>query len=176
MNTSRVIIRPVASDETEKLRAFAEHTFRIAWEHMNDPADFEDYCTKNFSTENFILEMNAPDAMFFFAEEGPEVLAYLKLNYNRTPEDWPEKESAVQLERIYVAPGQQGKGIGKYLLDFTEKEATRTGHPWVWLSVWQDAPRSVAFYQQNGYEIFGTEVFQVGSDPQLDWVMKKRIL
>lgn len=170
-----VIIRPVSHEETEQLRSLAEYTFRIAWEHMNDPADFETYCRENFTADGFESAMNTEDARFFFATENDSLIGYFKLNYGRLQADWPEKESAVQLERIYVVPGQQGKGIGKQMLDFTEKEAIRTGHSWVWLSVWQAAPRSIQFYEKNGYQIFGTEVFQVGSDAQLDWVMKKRI-
>jgi diamine N-acetyltransferase len=168
-------IQQVTPASIEKLRAFAEYTFRVAWEHMNDPADFEAYCRENFTAARLLAEMEVPGSIFYLVENDNELVAYIKLNINRIPEDWPEKEQAVQLERIYVAPGQQGKGIGKQLLDFTEKTAVDAGYPWVWLSVWQESPRSVAFYEQNGYTIFGTEVFVVGNDPQMDWTMKKRL-
>ena len=167
-------ISRIEPDELGALRDFAEHTFRVAWQHDNEPGHFEAYCRTAFTTEKLLAEMTAPGAEFYFVRRNGKRVAYLKLKLHCTPADWQEGP-ALQLERIYVAPDEQGTGLGSHLLAFTETRARATGAAWVWLSVWQKAPRSVAFYQKNGYEIFGVETFWIGDDPQSDWLMRKKM-
>jgi len=173
------------STDLGTLRELAEHTFRDAWQHMNEPEPFEAYCREHFTVEKLAKELAAPGSEFYFAELEGEPVAYLKLNLNRLPtanspddfqpsDEWPGP--ALQLERIYVLQNVQGQRIGERLLAFTENRARDTGAAWVWLSVWQKSPRSVGFYEKNGYEIFGIETFWVGDDPQPDWLMRKRVV
>jgi diamine N-acetyltransferase len=175
-------IQAVAAADLPALRDLAEHTFRHAWQHDNAPEPFEAYCSENFALEKLAAEHAAPDAEFYFALLQEQPVAYLKLNRHRLPspatavqtaEPWPG--DTLQLERIYVHPNAQGSGIGEHLLLFTENRARTIGATWVWLSVWQKAPRTIRFYEKNGFETFGVETFWVGDDPQPDWLMRKRI-
>lgn len=192
-----MIIRQISTTDLPALRDLAERTFRDAWQHLNEPEPFEAYCLEHFTVEKLAAELAAPDAEFYFAEQDGRPVAYLKLNLNRFPhssddckssdelqhphssddlqssDEWPGP--ALQLERIYVLQDVQGRGIGERLLAFTEARARATGAAWVWLSVWQKSPRSIGFYEKNGYEIFGVETFWVGDDPQPDWLMRKRL-
>ncbi len=171
-------ISKVDISELETLRVLAERTFRDAWQDnsFNDPEDFEIYCRARFSPEGLRAEMEHPDAEFYFAYENGIPVAYLKLNINTTPShDW-DGSPALQLERIYVVQTCQGRQFGAELLRFTEERARQTGAEWVWLSVWQLSPRSISFYEKNGYTTFGVETFWLGNDPQADWLMRKRLL
>lgn len=173
--TSRPLnIKRVTREEVPVLCRFAEATFRVAWEHMNDPADFETYCRESFSLEHVEAEIAVPGAEFYLARFDQEPVAYLKLNVNCQPHDWT-LGPALQLERIYVSAGVQSRGLGAALLQFSENRARETGAGWIWLSVWQKSPRSIAFYERHGYEICGVETFWIGSDAQDDWLMRKRI-
>jgi len=167
-------IRPVESPELETLRTFAEHTFRVAYEHSNDPVHFKNYCDISFTLQQFRKEWEHPGSKFWFALLEDQLAAYLKLNFDHHP---PELKSAstVQVERIYVAPDLQGRRIGEQLLDFAQEQARLIGADWLWLSVWQANPPALRFYERCGYEIFGTEVFQVGDDAQLDWLVRKKV-
>ena len=165
----------VQTTDAELLRFFAERTFRLAYEDKNDPGDFKAYCDQYFSLEQILAEIEHPHAAFWFAWNGEQLVAYLKLNFDHHP---PELNShrTVQIERIYVEPDVQGRGIGQKLLLFAQEQAKTKGAEWLWLSVWQANPPAVRFYERNGYEIFGTETFVVGTDEQLDWLMKKQVL
>lgn len=168
-----VNIRLVRDAELETLRAFAERTFRAAWQDDNEPVAFEAYCRQAFALEKLQAEAVEPGSEFYFAESEGRIAAYLKLRLNCIPHTWADS-NALQLERIYVDHTVQSRGLGAYLLTFTEQRARDTGAEWVWLSVWQKSPRSIAFYQRNGYEIFDVETFWVGNDPQPDWLMRKK--
>ena len=169
-------IRLVQEKEIELLCALAERTFRDAWQDENDPDEFEAYCRENFSVENLSAELAVPHAEFYFALSDDHPVAYLKLNIDRPPRS-PDgmAGTAVQLERIYVLQNFQSQRIGEQLIQFSEERARRAGAAWLWLSVWQKSPRTIRFYERNGFDIFGVETFWVGNDPQPDWLMRKRI-
>ena len=176
-------IRKVQASDAETLRELAERTFRVAWQDENEPEAFEAYCRENFSLENVKAELAAPGAEFYFAEINDQPIAYLKLNIDRSP-NWSDDSKssdqfrgpALQLERIYVVQNIQSQGLGAELLRFTEQRARETGATWLWLSVWQKSPRTIAFYERHGFEIFGVETFWVGDDPQPDWLMRKQLI
>ena len=175
-------IRRILPADLPALRDLAERTFRAAWQHLNEPEQFEVYCREHFSVEKLAAENAVPDAEFYFALLEEQPVAYLKLNLNCLPGPAAEvdtadrwSENALQIERVYVLQNVQGRRIGKQLMAFSEARARATGASWVWLSVWQKAPRTVQFYQKNGFEIFGLETFWVGDDPQPDWLMRKRV-
>jgi diamine N-acetyltransferase len=41
--------------------------------------------------------------------------------------------------------------------------------------VWEFNERAIRFYEKHGFEKFGEHVFMLGNDPQIDWLLKKRI-
>jgi ribosomal protein S18 acetylase RimI-like enzyme len=43
----------------------------------------------------------------------------------------------------------------------------------VWLCVWQENPRAIAFYGKQGFITVGSQIFILGTDRQLDWVMAR---
>lgn len=183
-------IHRVSREEVATLCALAERTFRDAWQDQNEQDAFEQYCREKFSSVNMSAELAAPGTEFYFARMNDKPVAYLKLNIDRLP-DPPEdltdaagdskspaalSGSALQLERIYVLQTIQSQGLGAELLRFTEQRARETGATWIWLSVWQKSPRTIKFYERNGFSIFGVETFWVGNDAQPDWLMRKSLI
>ena len=174
-------ITKVQPADAEALRYLAERTFRDAWQDENEPEAFEQYCRENFSLENVKAELTTPGTEFYFAKINGEPIAYLKLNIDKQPKPPSDPEPpgeysspALQLERIYVLQGIQSQGLGADLLRFAEQRARETGATWIWLSVWQKSPRTIAFYKRHGFDVFGMETFWVGDDPQPDWLMRKQ--
>lgn len=45
----------------------------------------------------------------------------------------------------------------------------------VWLGVWERNPRAIAFYGKYGFHEVGSHVFTVGTDPQRDLLMLRRL-
>lgn len=174
MTTNALTIARAQPADLGLLLAFAERTFREAYEHLNKPADFKKYCDQAFTPERFRAEMEHPHSAFWLAHLDGQLVAYIKLNFDRFPPELEGKKT-VQVERIYVDTPFQGRRIGEKLLDFAHEQARAAGVEWLWLSVWQANPPAVRFYERCGYEICGTDLFQLGDDPQLDWVVRKKV-
>jgi len=56
------------------------------------------------------------------------------------------------LEDLFVSPKMQGKGIGRKLVEFTEKKAKSLGYTTLFL---QRDPHSEDFYKKLGYHTYG---------------------
>ena len=167
-------LKKAEKDDLAALLDFAEHSFRVAYEAMNDPAAFQAYCAKAFTPEQFFKEFQDPRSEFWLGELEGKLVAYLKLNFDQHIASVPAGKT-VQVERIYLESALQGHGLGVTLMDFVQDQAVRVQAEWIWLSVWKRNPRALKFYERCGYEICGTAIFQLGDDPQTDWVMRKRV-
>lgn len=167
-------ITRVQVGDADRLRAFAEHTFRVAYEAQNNAEDFKAYCDEYFSPEHILAEISHPHSTFWFAWIDEQLVAYLKLDFDQHPAELNSNRT-VKIERIYVDPTFQGQKIGAKLLEFAGEQARLSGAEWLWLSVWTANPPAIRFYERNGFTIFGTETFVVGTDKQMDWMMGKEL-
>jgi ribosomal protein S18 acetylase RimI-like enzyme len=52
-------------------------------------------------------------------------------------------------------------------------EAEKRGHDSLWLGVWEHNPKAQAFYRKWGFVEVGTQIFQLGNDPQRDLIMQR---
>jgi predicted GNAT family N-acyltransferase len=70
----------------------------------------------------------------------------------------PVDEELVQLRQMAVAPGWQGSGIGRSIMEFAEEEARRHGFRTLMMHARKTA---VPFYERVGYRISGEEFLEV---------------
>lgn len=85
-----------------------------------------------------------------------------------------EKKDLMRLEKLYVLPEFHGRGVGRSLLSFVEKEAVVRGFDTIELNVNR---RNVAcdFYLKNGFEIYKEIDIPYYSFVLDDYIMRKRV-
>ena len=164
-------IRPVDPSEVEALAELARRTFAAAFASGNAPDDLAAYVERAFAVERMAAELAAPDSHFLFAEVEGELAGYLKINTGDAQTEQVDGET-LEVERIYVDARQQGRGVGKALLDFSLEEARRRGCDTVWLGVWESNAKAIAFYERQDFVPFGKHDFTVGTDVQTDILMR----
>lgn len=82
----------------------------------------------------------------------------------------------VELQRLYVGEGWHGRGVGTALMDAAEGLARAEGRSHVWLGVWEGNARAQRLYAGKlGYARVGEHLFDVGGDPQWDWILVKKL-
>jgi ribosomal protein S18 acetylase RimI-like enzyme len=59
---------------------------------------------------------------------------------------------ACEIKRLYVDPGQRGKGIADALLDAAEAAAVARGYTVAYLDTMAHLHAAIAFYRRRGYE------------------------
>ncbi|MBS1531076.1 MAG: GNAT family N-acetyltransferase [Bacteroidetes bacterium] len=156
------------------LLSLSRKTFYDAFEHVNNPEDFEAYTSKAFTRDKLLSEIENPGSEFYFAIVDDKAVGYIKLNYRDAQTEFKEPD-AVEIERIYVLADQQGKKIGNQLLDFAIERALEQKLRYIWLGVWEHNHNAMRFYQRNGFRVFSSHHFMVGNDRQTDILVKKEL-
>jgi ribosomal protein S18 acetylase RimI-like enzyme len=82
---------------------------------------------------------------------------------------------AAELARFYVDTAWHGRGIAQAMMAEVRARAAARGARSLWLSVWQDQPQAIRFYEKEGFRIAGALVFVVGDDPKDDWLMLREL-
>ena len=169
-------IRGASASDAEILAAFAERTFREAFDADNRPEDMEDYVRKAFSVATIRDELEDETSTFLlaFAPERDDLIGYAKLRHGDAHEsvDGPDP---VELQRIYVDPAVIGQGLGAALLQASFDAARDAGYRTLWLGVWENNIRAIAFYEKWRFETVGDQTFRLGSDDQRDVVMQRAV-
>lgn len=169
-------IRKAVQEDSEILARIAWQSFYDAFaDHpANAPDDMKSYMDEAFSTEAISLDLADPDSIYFVAELGEQMVGYAKLKRN-SREDCTSGENPIELCRLYSLSEFIGKGIGKTLMLQCLRYAEENQHDFMWLGVWEFNDRAQDFYKKFGFEKVGEHVFQLGSDPQTDWVLERKI-
>jgi ribosomal protein S18 acetylase RimI-like enzyme len=163
--------------------ADAETLARIGWQSFdeafadhpkNHPDDMRVYMNEAFSEATIKSDLADAKTIYLIAEIDGEAAGYAKIKLDAREEGVSGKK-VLELCRLYALDEFIGKGVGKNLMLEIFKISEETNRDTVWLGVWEYNYRAQEFYQKFGFEKCGEHVFQLGSDPQIDWLMQKKI-
>ena len=132
------------------------------------------YLEKNFTHEQLEREVDDKASTFLMALDRDVVAGYAKLRTGNNPPEVAEP-NAIEIERIYCIQEYLGKKVGKILMQACLDIARQQGYEIVWLGVWEYNPRAMVFYENWGFEKFGSHPFLLGTDLQRDLLMKKKL-
>lgn len=157
--------------DLKALRFIAEKTFVDAYEKNNNPDDFKSYIDSAFESYQMRAELENSNSQFYFIYFEHKLAGYFKLNENSAQsEDYGIQ--SLELSRLYILIEFQGQAIGKMTLSKVIELAIGKDKSWLWLSVWQKNEAAVRFYERHGFKKFDTQIFYVGKDAQIDWLMR----
>ena len=166
-----ISIIKVGIQDVEKLQAIGRVTFSQTFAAYNNAEDMEAYLNTSYAIEKLSAEINNPDSAFYFAKDGENVVGYLKVNTG-TAQSEKNDARAFEIERIYVDKAYLGQKIGQLLFDKAISLAKSKNAVYVWLGVWEENHRALAFYTKNGFVPFDKHIFKLGNDAQTDIMMK----
>ena len=84
-------------------------------------------------------------------------------------------EEALEIERIYIRKKFQRNGLGKFLLNKAIDIAKNQDKKIIWLGVWENNKNAIEFYKKSGFIQSGQHSFYMGSEKQVDFIMKKKL-
>jgi len=131
-----------------------------------------DYIEMNLNVEQINNEIGNSESLFFIAWNDGSPAGYLKLNSGNAQTEI-KNENSLEVQRIYVKSGYQGKKIGQLLFDKSVEIARQQKRDFIWLGVWEENVKAISFYKQNGFNIFDKHIFLMGNNAQTDLMMKK---
>lgn len=146
-------------------------TYRQTFENMYDADVMTQYLDRAFDLDVVTQELGNPQSRFWLLEVDGHVVGYLKMNWGLAQTE-PQEGGGIEIERIYLLKAFQGRGLGRALFDKAMDFARASGSRFIWLGVWENNDRAVAFYTSMGFEITGTHDFRMGDVVDTDYIMR----
>ncbi|HMQ07614.1 MAG TPA: GNAT family N-acetyltransferase [Saprospiraceae bacterium] len=176
MKAKDVKLIPVKWDEMKVLKTLSRTTFLDAYGEKTRTDLMDRYLESQLSSENLSREWAHTASRFYFIIHGGIRAGYVKVNTGIAQgRKWNDTLNGFHLERIYVLKEFQGNGIGKSVLTLIESLAKKASATFIWLSVWDQNPAAIRFYEKSGFHEAGVAMFRFVTEDHTDYIMKKEV-
>ncbi|MBL8348304.1 MAG: GNAT family N-acetyltransferase [Rubrivivax sp.] len=152
-STPSLILREGGPADLPQLSVLATHVFVHTYCPGGLRPDQAREALSAYSVTEFARRLASGHA-FTLALEGDHLLGFAETAW---PSEVPVPAVAgcLELARLYVGPGAQGRGVGSALLRRAEAQAGARGCPGLWLTAWIENTKARAFYARAGYQDLG---------------------
>ena len=161
----------VKKEEVKHLQFISKNTFSESFAKDNSRENLKSYFKAAFSLKQLAKELNNSLSRFFFIYIDETLCGYFKINIGGSQTEI-KSDDGLELERIYILAEYQGKKIGEKILEKVKYIASLEQKKYIWLGVWELNTKAIKFYERFGFKKFDTHIYQIGDDPQIDWMMK----
>jgi ribosomal protein S18 acetylase RimI-like enzyme len=172
---SRVHIRRAGTSDAALLAELAARLFEQTFGSANDPEDMRSYLSSTFSPELQSAELADVDRAVWIAQDASGAAIGYAMLRRGTRADVVVSRSPAEVQRIYVDRTLHGQRVGDSLMSACFDQARAWTCDTVWLAVWEENPRAIAFYRRMGFRPVGKQTFTLGRDLQHDIVMVTQI-
>ena len=169
-----ITIRQATAADNTLLAVLGARTFYDTFAADNTSENMASYLAASFSPEIQAAELNDPLSKFLIAQVDNVTVGFARLKEGR-PAMIDIGLRPIEIVRIYACKEWIGHGVGAKLMQACLNEAEKRGCDTVWIGVWERNSQAQVFYRKWGFVKAGTQIFQLGDDPQTDLVMKRPV-
>lgn len=132
------------------------------------------HCNSHFSEAIQSKEISNANYLTLLVEHKQELIAYAQMRWNGSP-SCVVAESPGEISRLYVDSHWHGKGLAQDLMLACLECLGERNCDVVWLGVWENNPKAIAFYTKLGFNEIGSHEFMLGNDCQRDLIMLRPV-
>jgi diamine N-acetyltransferase len=174
IQSAPLVLRRATIEDAAMLAALAARLFEQAFGAANDPDNMRTYLQAAFSKDAQRAELADETRVTWLLNDASGAVGYAMLRRGSRVKNIVAANPA-ELQRIYVDKTWHGRGAADMLMNQSVDQARAWGCDVLWLGVWQENPRAIAFYKRSGFTTVGTETFTLGRDVQHDFVMVRPV-
>ncbi len=163
------ICRAEVADAAE-LAEFAARTFEETYSVENKLEDMRAHVDANFGPSQQAAELSDPSVTTILSRSSGELVAYAQIRRS-TPPSCVTHAAPIELHRFYVDRKAHGSGLASRLMGAVHQAAHELEGRHIWLGVWKQNARAIAFYKKVDFIDVGSTIFMVGPDRQVDRVL-----
>ena len=169
-------VRPACPDDLDNLAELAIRAFANTYAAHNDPADVENHVRNTLSRKKLQDEFGNAKNVFLVAhmDGSDDLVGYAKLRRGSDSAS-VDGTKPIEVERLYADNHVIGTGVGSALMHACLTTAHSLGCHDIWLGVWKQNQHAIQFYERWCFAIVGEHKFTLGSDPQEDWIMTRKV-
>ncbi|CAN5356726.1 GNAT family N-acetyltransferase [soil metagenome] len=176
MSTPGIHFRHALAADASPLGEFMARNFRAAYGHCSTPDNIAAAIDQHYGDAAQVRQIADPTRCNLIAESPDGTwLGHAQLKFGDAAPDTVSPLPAAELARFYVDSRFHGRGVAQAMMAEVRRIASGRGAASLWLSVWQDQPQAIRFYEKEGFRIAGELVFVVGDDAKDDWLMVRTL-
>ncbi len=172
--TPNVAIRPPHAHEVSAVATLLCRVFSWAYGSAIPAATLTDFLNETFTNQAIAADLGRSDVVYRVAEQHGEIIGVVRLEHG-SPLEFPDLTDAIELAKCYIVPEYHGLGVASLLLYDAMSIAQAAGQHYMWLCVWEENPRAVAFYQKHGFRVIGTTNVWIGEVCFIDLLMLREL-
>ena len=164
---SNIIIREAGTGDINAISFMAHEIWPVAYGEMLSPEQLK-YMLHNIYSYRSLEEEFDAGHHFIIIEEAHKPIAFAAYNHL--------KGTVYKLQKIYALPQQQGKGLGKLLINHIIEKIKTQGATVLLLNV-NRRNKAKQFYEHLGFTIISEEDIDIGQGYFMnDYVMEKKLV
>ncbi len=165
----------VTPDLVPALSTLARDSFTETFGHLYPPEDLEAFLGKSYAHNALLADISDPAQHWrIILDETGAAVAYMQCGKVGLPHPDARPDSEGELKRLYVHSSQQGKGLGKTLMNAALAYMTeRFGDAPQWIGVWSENTKAQALYGSFGFHRVGAYQFAVGNTLDDEFILRR---
>lgn len=164
-----IVIRTATLSELPVIQQIARQTWPHTFGEILTPAQITYMLDWMYSLPSLTEQVTQRGHVFLLAQDGSDFpgFASYETNYQNEPK--------TKLHKIYILPNQQGRGVGRLLMDEVIRLARQQGNTSLSLNV-NRHNRAKEFYERLGFHVAAEEDIDIGGGYLMqDYVMERGI-
>jgi ribosomal protein S18 acetylase RimI-like enzyme len=164
-----IVVEKNNDENFTDIRAIAKEVWPIAYGAILSKEQLDYMMEMMYSIESLQLQAKEKKHHFILANENDNTLGFASYEFNYS------ETKKTKIHKIYILSTQQGKGIGRKLIDYIETEAKKHGQEALFLNV-NKQNVALHFYKNLGFTIDHEVIIEIGNGYVMDdYVMQKAV-
>jgi ribosomal protein S18 acetylase RimI-like enzyme len=165
MTDELISIRPAELDDINTIGFLAQQIWPVAYDGIVPPDQLQYMLNLFYSPASLRNQMLEEHHQFLVVEQGEEAIGFAAWGAMQEP-------GVFKLHKLYVLPGQQGKGLGRSMLEFIFAAIRPEGAQVLRLNV-NRFNKARHFYEKLGFRVVGEEDVAIGNNYfMIDYIME----
>ncbi|MBL7743157.1 MAG: GNAT family N-acetyltransferase [Chitinophagaceae bacterium] len=145
------------------IASIGKKSFRNAFGQLfKSKEELFDYLEHAYDPVKLTKSLKKGENVYFLAmiENVPAGFAKVKIN---SLNEYIEPIAQMELQKLYVLPEYQGTGAGTALIEEVKRFAHDINPDYLWLDTYINNEKAIRFYEKNGFEKLGKDLFTIGT-------------
>lgn len=168
---STIRFRMAEASDAQALAEFMSRNFLAAYGHCSSPANIDKTIAKHYGLDAQLRQIGDERYANVLMERDGVLAGHAQVRFGGHAPGAVEPLPGAEIGRFYVDTAFHGQGLAQRMMEKVREVSRARGARSLFLSVWQEQPQAIRFYEKEGFRIAGRLIFEVGDDPKDDWLM-----